>query len=121
MNLVSFSTGHPRYFKILDFYEDGPLWPILRKLDRNYALGSFRRLEATGWSQPCLARGWLWVFSWPFRFQLSASSARAVSLVPQLGLGPGESGVIGKAIMWFYSIFKHEEGFKVEFHHLEEK
>lgn len=26
-----------------------------------------------------------------------------------------------KAIIWFYSIFKHEEGFKVEFRHLEEK
>lgn len=61
------------------------------------------------------------VFSWLFCFQLSASSAKAVCLVPLLGLGPGESGVFMKAIMWFYSIFKHEEGFKVEFRHLEEK
>ena len=40
---------------------------------------------------------------------------------PRLSLGPGESGIFGKAVMWFYSIFKHEEGFKVEFCHLEEK
>lgn len=78
-----------------------------------------------GWKQ-CAGHsralnGWLWVFSWLFHVQLSAGSATAVSLVPQLGLGPGESEIIGKAIMWFYLIFKHEEGFKVEIHHLEER
>lgn len=90
-------------------------------LDHNYALGGFRRLEAMCWPQPCLARGWLWVFSALFLLQLPASSVRAASLVPQLCPGPAESGVTGKAVMRFYWVFEQEEDFSVEFRPPEEK